>query len=907
MKKTLVYKVIIVLVALMLFVGCVGNTSNENIEYSKDDVYGNSAFDTQYEVIEAKEDEGIDVLDGESSFFKNVIQGVSDVFSSEEETTMFENINMELKESEISETEYSKLILNASFYPDEVKSEYGNTIYNNTKVDVSNDLQRVVNDFENLDKDEIKKLREILFVKNIESNNGWSDFFISTVKAEDVLSFSYEVGIGTKIYIENMEFYEEYTDLLELWIEQAKIKYELLDFAMPMFQVEFNFVTLPLCVDSYSTYVPLEAIMDEDGVSFEPVFKIFIDMNLHTDEVQAAIYHELFHAYQYEAGLTQVTQDAKWLKEATAMWAVDQVDRELNYEHRYIHYLYSNFSIDTYAITDIEHSWYQMFQYFTEDIRAYDTDYVSDLINSFAVTESLDESFVHAHQARQFLNEDFAQFAMALFNNENGEDGIKSLDSDYPNMGIVLEEENFFDFDILMDSFGAEWQGSLIEGAGIKPLIIKIPDDFDSQVNIMINIPYEKDEKKAGAVVGTYSQDEWTFDVKDGLYEKSNYVYDVGEASIEAICLLLYNTDFNEDGIVEFKIGIGVPDNAEGTIKYTITRDLSKGEAGVKYDDEVQFTLTESLSRYEPESTSSELIEYQRNMYGDTYYVDEMTIDYKYTSHYEKGDDKEIVTSNGLYFYNGTDSEIGGLGGMLSGLGDLIPGMSSDPTPSGGEPPSDGGLGDILSGLGELGEGFDLELPDGLGDIGGMLGLDTLGRLKRFTIKSEMDSFEILPMLPSDLTSEEWIDTETKITYKDNDGQLKTDTINKTEAPGELFPIWFINPNYDVKAGEQLASEEQNNDSENFMDNIEDSKEILDKVKDLNNKFNKYNVSALIKDPNTSIGIDLTKIITSLEEGEQYEKLMFNGNSLKGEITATFTTQSGNFVTVKIEYNYTFK
>ena len=61
MKKTLVYKVIIVLVALMLAVGCVGNKSDENIEYIKDDVYGNSAFDTQYEVIEATEDEGIDV------------------------------------------------------------------------------------------------------------------------------------------------------------------------------------------------------------------------------------------------------------------------------------------------------------------------------------------------------------------------------------------------------------------------------------------------------------------------------------------------------------------------------------------------------------------------------------------------------------------------------------------------------------------------------------------------------------------------------------------------------------------------------------------------------------------------------------------------------------------------------
>jgi hypothetical protein len=57
-------------------------------------------------------------------------------------------------------------------------------------------------------------------------------------------------------------------------------------------------------------------------------------MNLPTDGIQAAIYHELFHAHQYEGGLTQVSQDAKWLKEATAMWTVDQVNREFNYEHK---------------------------------------------------------------------------------------------------------------------------------------------------------------------------------------------------------------------------------------------------------------------------------------------------------------------------------------------------------------------------------------------------------------------------------------------------------------------------------------------------------------------------------------------------------------------------------------------
>ncbi len=284
-----------------------------------------------------------------------------------------------------------------------------------------------------------------------------------------------------------------------------------------------------------------------------------------------------------------------------------------------------------------------------------------------------------------------------------------------------------------------------------------------------------------------------------------------------------------------------------------------------------------------------------------------MNIDYLYTSHYEKGDNKEDVRSDGIYFYDNTAVESGGLGGIFSGLGDLIPGASGVPTPSEGETPSDGGLGDILSGFGDLFTGEDFDLPEGIDDIGGMLGMDTLGKLKRFAIKSEMDSFEIFPSLPSNLTSEEWIETETKITYRDTDGQIKTNTTFKDEPAGSLFPIWFINPNYDLEAAAQLVNENQNDDPEDFIENIEDSKEILDNVIDLNSKLNKFNISALIKDPNTSIGIDLTKFVDSLEEGEQYEKIMFNGSLLKGEITASFTTQSGNIVTVKIEYNYTFK
>ena len=933
MKKFLVFKVIAILLILIVFVGCSNNKEVENIIYEKDTIYGESTFEAEYQVLEAEKEVGIPAVDSENTkgFFNNVVQKVTDIFASDKkENTIFENVNEKLKEDEISEIEYSKSILDAAFYPSEIKKDYGNIIYNDTKIDVSNDLQRLVDEYDDLKSSDTEKLKEILFIERREVNTSFRDLFIRKVSAnetEESVSLIIEEGIYA--VLDNLDFYEEYFHLIALFVDEAGIKYREIGFTKPEFRIEFNFVTLPICVDSYSSYVPFNFIIENEELIMEPTFKIFIDMNLEFEEIQAAVYHELFHAYQYEAGLIQTSEEAKWLKESTAMWAVDQVDRDFNFEHKYIHYLYSNHLIDPYAITDEIHSWYQMFQFFTEDTRAFDTTYISKLIKSYGVTQSLDDSFTEAHAGRQFVNEDFARFGMALFNNEHGETGIKSYDSNYPLMGIVLEEENFFDFDILVDSFGAEWQMEVMDGPGIKPLIIKIPDDFQSQVNVMIKVPFNED-KKSGIVVGKYANEEWTYDITDILLEKWNYVYDIEDSEIEAICLIMYNTDFNDAALLEFKIGIGVPDYAEGTIKYTIKRDMAKGEAGVVYKDSTVFTLTEELSRYAPEETTAELLEFQRSMMGDTYYIDELTIDYKYTSDYSKGDNKEKERWEGIYAYigEGTDPSSGGLGGLLGGLipdtsggdseglggllGGLIPETSGEPTPSGG------GLEGILSGLGDLAPGGleglltpdeleELEMPEGAEGLGGFLAMDTLGKLKRFTIKSEMNSFEIFPSLPTDLTSEDWIDIDKEVTYRDEDGKLVTDRTTRRGSTSDLFPIWFINPNYNPDEAQQIASENQVENSEDFINNFDDNKEIMDNILELNSKLNKNDIASLIEDPNTSIGIDLTKHITSLKEGTQYEKVMFNGTAFKGEITATFTTKSDNYVTVKIEYNYKFK
>ena len=114
-----------------------------------------------------------------------------------------------------------------------------------------------------------------------------------------------------------------------------------LGFDVPEFKVEIIATSIEEFIGSYSVMIPDEFA----GIVTNAIYRIYIDFNSDPLVLEARLIHELFHAFQEQAMKSHVhgvINDAfiNWLKESTAIWAIDQVSPDNNFELEFVESLF---------------------------------------------------------------------------------------------------------------------------------------------------------------------------------------------------------------------------------------------------------------------------------------------------------------------------------------------------------------------------------------------------------------------------------------------------------------------------------------------------------------------------------------------------------------------------------------
>lgn len=836
---------------------------------------------------------------------------------------IFHKIQKDFEENKINKLEYSKATFYAAFFADKTQNKYKGHFPDRKIIDMRMYIQYLVNNYQQLDNEARKKLEQVIFPeKNTKKSKTSSILFpfiptIAYAEAEETF-FPESYEISENVWVNGFDgyFFKHNLDLIEDTVHDSQTAFEAMGFDRPSFRIDIIIEEHPAFMTSYSVFVK-PGIFDNT----QPVYRIYIDKNCTPEDLQAYIVHELFHAYQEQVLLPisfiPVDKDRlDFIKEATAIWAIDQVYPDNNYELEFAQCIYEDSKIN-YSSFDIcqSYTWYQMFFYFTEIINSADHRYVRNVFEKYKDFENFDRTFDVIHIERSLFNSDFSDFGMALFGRGEYEGIFLRAEPQYPYLVINEEAIDVCSLKDAIKNSGDEWDEYVFEAPGYYYKIINIPEDFNGRLIIQQNLSMTEEKQMTGMRIGISKNDrlEWQ-KVGD---EPAMVVVDIGGSieSIDSIVLMFFSSSFDERQRVQYKITSGEGQKAKGSIIFKLEKTFNPA-SGVSGKEGFTFVAGEELVKASFQTGNQRDDTLSHIIGGDKYLVRKFEADYIYQYLFKKDKEETKITGTGHYLFEDDKLKQSQDSSQSSGAPSL-PGFSgkiSDEIFSrAGKALKElekieGSLKGVdIPELPDLPEMKDLpdinNYPDMNKDISGDIFGTGEGRLPRIVIRPEVKVFEFMPSLPADIESKDWVEYESiyKIPDPDDPKKIKTETHNYKDKPTQLLPLWFCNPDYTENGGDATQEFE-----ESQLD-IKDIKQFTQKLISFNSKFNRFNIQKLIDNPEKLFERDFRQ---EIEPKPDYavlkEKASFINNRFTAELKAKAITKNGNVVDISITAEYTF-
>jgi hypothetical protein len=289
-------------------------------------------------------------------------------------------LKKELSEGTISEKDYHIAIVALAYDIDFFITTYGSKLKLES-YDPSASLQWMIDHPDELNEQESTMLQKAILPKDSfdfleETSSKDKTSLLDSIlpgyraHAEDEKSdytLVYPIGFSktSAILYDKENVLEEKVSLTKDLIMLASYKYNLILGNYKKECIYFNITdTLPAVVGSQTYEYNGKVILQ-------------ISNKLPSKDFFGVLLEKLFYIYGAPLFTTQSLQ-IDWLRQATSVWAIDYVLPNLNYEHRYIPYIYNKI-FDPYYLTSLDgvKSWYQYFIYITQVIGK--TTYVKDI------------------------------------------------------------------------------------------------------------------------------------------------------------------------------------------------------------------------------------------------------------------------------------------------------------------------------------------------------------------------------------------------------------------------------------------------------------------------------------------------------------------------------------------------
>lgn len=887
--------------------------------------------------------------------FSGFFQKARDAFGSNNPISSFSGNKPENAKNAGKEFIGSDALIDSVFYPKD-KAEQPPVLPEGRILDMRPHLQTLVNRWSTLDQAALQKLVKIVYPEKYGKKTGSSMLLppntpdsrnqtawkaqTGSLQASSlplnlgVAAFSLPLSLdpleveiydGIFLITYDPELHTSHDAISDAVFDSAQ-EFELLSFQKPAFRIEIIPYDMPACLSSYSVFLPADFA---DLIS-KPVFRIFIDPNASEDIQKASIVHELFHAYQEQAlfsgPVSMNGETVDWLREATALWAVDRVYPANDYELGSVGTIYINPNVDYTLLEECgAHTWYQMFYYFTKVLYTCDSSYVHSLFADYKMKLNMDAAFNEAHGAREDLNRDFADLGMALFGGVEEEKTFESAEPFYPSSTVYIADEDIVLLEEILDNSGSEWQEYTFNTPGFHYMMISIPEGYEGRLIFSQSLPLTaEDELRTGMRLAVHRDNEWKWE--ETTYEPSLLAVDIKE-DVDSVLFMLFSTSFEQPETVQYQVSPGSSQKAKGTIEVKWEKEFKTSEDKAQKET-MTTTFTEELEKTdsEAEDAQSQAMAYMAT--GERYFVKHMVVNQTYHSFSQDGQETKEINGTGSYSYN---SDTGGSAGFIPslpeipGLSDLEDIMNNQLIPSleeleemmGGlenqesqnesDAPSIPELPELLPDTPDMPElPVFPDIPE-LPDLSGLslpeMGLG-MGSLSRIVLWPNIGAFEFYPVLPPDIASEKWMNYEYTHIYPDPamDGKLSSNELTYADTPYELLPLWFVNPDFSPDAGEDLQFKPED------MADIEDTQEMMDIIASMQTRLNKMNLQKLIDNPNESYVIDIRDTIDPVPESAILkEKASFIDDTFEAELTAEVITAKGNVITVTINAKYSFE
>lgn len=323
------------------------------------------------DITKLLEDENI------SEDYKLLLSGPEDYEPLED--TSYDKLHDAFDKNEITEEEYSKLLILLKYRPELVPVKYSGA---QGCESIDHAYQFISDNRGNLSED-TKKLIEpyMLPIDNPGS------YYFYTDEEEEPVSEDSSFGLSNKVYAAGVskqlvvnEFYVDDQKVTiqyyeyEHWNQDKKLEYNMcvndIEEAVIHSYNEFeNLLTVSLTKPVLIEVVQLQNFTNGEAWFENGQYRIRLSKSLYQDavKIKGVTAHELFHNFQYEMGLRFTGKDMKWLHEATAKWSEHYAFDSYNTEHGYLNYFFRTLDRDRINFGDnFEYSGYMLFYYFSD-------------------------------------------------------------------------------------------------------------------------------------------------------------------------------------------------------------------------------------------------------------------------------------------------------------------------------------------------------------------------------------------------------------------------------------------------------------------------------------------------------------------------------------------------------------
>jgi len=662
---------------------------------------------------------------------------------------------------------------------------------------------------------------------------------------------------------------------------------------------------------------------------FNDVTHIHINGIIPSDLLEGSMYHELFHAYQFQLGYHPLFPEQHFTMEASAIWAVTYVDEALGYHNRYDDAIYLNPILDPSVMSEEEiKSWYQLLYFMYQDWNAQDT--VKRLVLEMPKRTTLHEALLTVLEKDSRLHNLMAYFGTYLFAERATSDVEFSVNSPLADLTFeasLYETMDARDMADLPQEDG--WIERNMDQTGFYLVRVNTANP-ESGLVIMSDLGNELSKGESGMVVMGESDGRWKT-LLDGRYDSLHTAIDFKEDAIDALILIFFNYsdskqqshkhtwEYNERIVGEGNVDITIEKKQLATLGDT--SETTKTERH-------HYMVVENIELFDTEGSEDET-DYMKLIIGDAYYVKEMQIQYdgsilKTSTEEDDTQFREDILLSGRYAYQDGDLPMDFSNEMLQfpDMSSLLGGNSS--SDSSGSSVGGVSLGDLAGQAQAALEGFEalggseinVTLPgvDELEAIGNPseemsaaadLLADAMPKIGQLIRVKEMESaglFELYPTFPSNLPSKEWVHRRSTLTLTKADGDV-TRSVSEADIVMQegIFPVWFHNPFFDPKVSQEKLSQIDGNPAD-FAAEYDTTEKITDQIRIMNGLYNINNLYETLNAGNFEYNI---QDIYPSRIGTLTQRLDLEGQVFEGLIQADYIENNVQY-TVSITLHYSF-